>query len=153
MTPVVWMINMSDDKGFMMRVEASENGLFILQKISNDGKKIEDIAYYSNRKKAVRALSTMTRKIKGNTVPASKLSIVLSMIQFLLVSGAALGVLYILYTLLVGPASNVENVAVDTAVEQQLPAPVIETDPNAIGVPLSADDFFKQNNKTTGLPF
>jgi len=152
MTPVVWMIDMADTGTFVMKVETTDNGLFVLQKISSDGKKTEDIAYYASKKKAVKAMSMITKTIGQKTAGIMRL---LSVVKNSVLMIASIGFLLFLMMLYF---PSVERMILGSP--QQVKAPIVQKEqpstpqvnPNAVGVPMSADDFLKNNTGNT-FPF
>lgn len=165
MTPVVWVMDMSDTNQFVMKIDQNENGLFILQKISNDGKKIEDIAYYSDRKKAIRGMTIVTKTMNGAPKSCSKFKCLMCCAYKAIVLAASIGILLFiaslysvsLNNLLLGGGSSAQPQQAQVQQQQQIipqqpSAPVIETNPNAVGVPMSADDFLNQQGNST-FPF
>jgi hypothetical protein len=153
-TPVVWMMDLSTHGTFVLKVEPADDGLFIVQKISTKGT-VEDIAYYTKKSNAVRAMSTLSNAMNGNAANGLWGALKIGVALVVLV-----GVIYYAIT----PAQNLwkssvnyrpstERVDVTETVPQYAPTPSIETsDPNAVGVPLSADDFLK-DQMPVGLPF
>lgn len=156
MTPVVWMMDTSDKNSFVLKIDQNENGLFIVQKISADGKKIEEIAYYATKKKALRAMTTLSKAMdgKGGNKKTSfwRVSfIIVATIAFVLLAD------YIYFSLLNNASNTVTQTAPITqqsTPQPQQPAPNsgVSNDPDAVGVPMSADDFLKEQNVLT-FPF
>jgi hypothetical protein len=175
MTPVVWMISLdnSDGGSFFMRVEKDDNGLHVLQKIEGTGKsiKIEDIAYYMDRKQAVEAM-TMVGRVAGNRDSASQsgsdlITTLFSVLKIAVMTFIFIAFLYVLYLLVadrflggeaaVTTSPETSSMAPSTPVPMQAPAPpqpTVESNPDAVGVPLSADDYMNDRGGSKGvLPF
>lgn len=157
MTPVVWVMDVADSGTFVMKVDKNENGQYILQKISDEGKKIEDVAYYASRKNAVNAMTTLTKTIdSGKSNHHSTLWCLLSFIRSSVVFVASLGILVILVDLFFDDVFSTlfNHNSIETSQQQSIPhqPPSVATDPNAVGVPMSADDFLNQKG-SSGLPF
>lgn len=163
MTPVVWVMDVHETGTFVMKIDQNENGQYILQKISENGKKSDDIAYYASQNKAIRAMTILTKIMDGNTKSCSSKSrqimcCIYSLITFL----AALCVLYVFLELFGGNIYNAifENGANQAEITQQQSSsapmmqqnPPVEVDPNAVGVPMSADDFLN-SKPNSGFPF
>jgi hypothetical protein len=153
MTPVVWVMDLKDEGTFILRVEQNDAGLYILQKISRDGKKIEDIAYYAQEKKAKKSMVILTEAIGKNKVN-NPLSRAWGIFKTLLFVAGILAILYIIIALNFNRILNFiggepESVAVQQSRDQQ--EPLVSSDPNAVGVPMSADDFF--DTPQNFLPF
>lgn len=151
-TPVVWVMDVEKEGTFVIKVEEQE-GLFALQKVAKKGV-IEDIAFYKNKKRALRAMVTITKATKSQNTKARPQRPYKDL--FFVLTIGALG--YFLYTPTVNfvgtllanlSTSNQTSQANKAAVQQ---GPIVEQqDTNAVGVPMSADAFLK--NKNTGLPF
>jgi len=141
MTPVVWMIDMTSAGTFVMKVENTDNGLFVLQKISNDGKNVEDIAYYASKKKAVKAMAMVTNVKNGQS---KKLGLwgVLSFLKSSLLIVACLGIILFLGMLYFPKIERlVLGVPVQPSTQQSVQAPqqqnqTVTTNPDAVGVPI-----------------
>ena len=156
MTPVVWMIDLPSSGSFFMRVDKDSNGLHILQKVDGAGKnvKIEDIAYYSDKDPAMNAMKLIGNiQFDTSSKPCGRSTaskILKTLLSLLLIITAIIGLYLIIF------ASNTYNNRYSNTpvnVAQTPPAaPTISNDPDAVGVPLSADDFLNQRGNT-GLPF
>lgn len=160
MTPVVWMIDTRESGSFFMRVEKDDNGLYILQKIENSGKnvRIEDIAYYVDKDKAVKAMMMVGQVMDGkdrNSQSGSVFGKILKWVFIILF----IALLYLTLTLIGGIRDMArENMAAQTNLtENQAPAaqdrPFVVDDPGAVGVPMSADKFMEKQDSTLRLPF
>jgi len=150
MTPVVWMMDLKDEGTFILRIEQNEAGLFILQKISSDGKKIEDIAYYTREKQAKRAMRVMTSCVaqSGQKTSLKKFFSIFKTILFAVGIAAILLIVYILYKdEILSLLPNNSAPAAPIAQQEN----IITNDRNAVGVPMSADDFFSTTENF--LPF
>ena len=155
-TPVVWVMDINDAGSFVIKVERDANDLYILQKVSINDKKTEDVAYYKDKKSAIRALTTFTRMANGNNKSSNSggfghaiwsilktlLYIALGLILIVAIAYAAL----FTYTGLTTPSYD------GAIVQQQTMQPTQETNTDAVGVPMSADDFLN-NNGSQALPF
>jgi len=154
MTPVVWMIDMTSAGTFLMKVEGTDNGLFVLQKISADGKKTEDIAYYASKKKAVKAMAMVTKTMSGKSSGGTMKF--LSMAKNVILTVAAIGVLMFLMMLYFPSFERmilgVPEQASAPVSQQPAPQQAPQVNPNAPGMPMSADDFLN-NNTTNTFPF
>jgi hypothetical protein len=150
MTPVVWMMDLKDEGTFILRVEQNDAGLFILQKISRDGKKIEDIAYYTREKCANKAMRVMTSCVaqSGQKTPLKKIFSLIKILLFLAGMAAILLIVYVLYKDEILSLFSNNTAVVAPAVQQEN---IITDDRNAVGVPMSADDFF--SGPESLLPF
>lgn len=155
MTPVVWVMDMDEAGTFLMKVETTDNGLYVLQKISNDGKKIEDVAYYASKSKAIKAMGMIA---KATNARLSGIKSLLSWVKSLLFIAACLGVLLFL-AMLFFPKIERAVIGSSAQTQQQIqqnapvaPAPMVETNPDAVGVPMSADDFLKKKGNSA-FPF
>jgi hypothetical protein len=153
-TPVVWVMDMNSEGTFIIKVENNEDGYCVLQKISTKGKS-EDIAFYKKRSKAINAMSIITHAMDGDHKP-SFLNL-LKTVFYIAIILTILGLGYIFYKPAISIFTTIWNRPSTTQTvrspEIKLPtAPVIEqTKPDAVGVPMSADDFLK--NKTIESPF
>lgn len=153
MTPVVWMIDTKENGSFFIRVEKDENGLFILQKVEGTGKnvKIEDIAFYADRQKAVKAMSAVGKVIDGSRTPAATGGSVWKFVKFAVAVAAFTFVMLtaIGFAMLKGWMGGSSS---DITAADQTPPPYVGENPNSVGVPLSADDYLNHKNKVR-LPF
>jgi len=160
MTPVVWMMDISDKSSFVLKVDQNENGQFIVQKISLDGKKIEDIAYYASKKKAVRAMTVISKVMEDGSGDKR-----LNFWRIMFVISATMAVLlfadYLYFTLSGGDGflptpepqiSETLPTPQQTQAQIQPQAPIVTNDTDSIGVPMSADDFLKEQDSMT-FPF
>lgn len=149
MTPVVWMIDTDKTGSFFMRVDKDDNGLHILQKIEGSGKdiKIEDVAYYAEQEGALRAMM-MIGKILDSSAHAPKSTTTLKTINILLGGIGLAAILFVAFTTIqhlnIGASDNRQNAGISM--------PLVNEDPDAVGVPLSADDFLS-NKQQFALPF
>ena len=154
MTPVVWMIDTKTSGSFFMRIEEDANGLFILQKIEGTGKeiKIEDIAYYKNKYSATQAMNKIGRVLdSADRQPSAKGKIFATvLITTIFLVLLALAGLYALGKGWINPGQPLT--APQNTAQQSAPPPVIGNTPDAVGVPLSADEYMNQNN-SGALPF
>ena len=145
---------MNSEGTFIIKVENSEDGYYVLQKISTKGKS-EDIAFYKKRSKAINAMSVITHAMDGDTKHS-----ILNFIKtafYIAIILTILGLGYIFHkpatsfftTIWNRPSATQTVGSPDTKPSS---APVIEkTNTDAVGIPMSADDFLK--NKTNRLPF
>lgn len=166
MTPVMWVMDLASDGAFALKVEQNDHGLFVLQKISAKNQ-IEDIAFYNKKAKAVRAMTytskaiSKSRSCTGNNDASSggafgQLWRILK-IMFVIVAIMAIGVIGYF---MIDPIMMIIEMSFLNGGDGQMAmpmadnvAPVIEnTNPNSVGVPLSADDFLQQQGPI-GLPF
>ena len=147
-TPVTWMMDLKEEGTFILKIDQNENGFFVLQKISKEGKKTEDIAYYAKQNDAKRAMNLMTQ-VSGQkvTTPASLIWRIIRTLVFVVALVFVCAVLYFNRDIFFG--MEIQQQAVNTA--QQRPNVVVSEDPNAVGVPMSADDFL--NQPSNRLPF
>ena len=151
MTPVVWMMDLADEGTFILRVQQNDGGLYILQKLSRDGKKIEDIAYYAREAQAKKAMAIMTNSLAGAS--KSVLGTGWKMAKTLLFIAGILAILNIIVALndhrIVPLFQGDQATAPVTSSSPQ--TPVVTDDRNAVGVPMSADDFLRSPENL--LPF
>ena len=159
LTPVMWMMDLSNEGTFVMRVEQDDNGLYVLQKLSVDGKKIEDIACYAEKNGAVNAMAMISKTIQTQKTNAlsSRLSMLLSLLRIIILYGIGLCALIILTLFVYRPVQIIfgnifgsETIATETvdesaAIMNNSSAPTVSRDPNAAGVPMSADDFLNNS--------
>jgi hypothetical protein len=156
MTPVVWMMNTHETGSFFMRVEQDDNGLFILQKVSGTGKTttIEDVAYYSDKSKAVIAMNKIGTVLDQQTNNNSSKGTV---IKTFILTGLLFTALFFTLIYAVGRGWILTNPNISVAQlnqQQQQQAPIVSDNPNAVGVPMSADEYLGQGNNTViGVPF
>jgi hypothetical protein len=147
-TPVVWVMDIASEGTFLVKVEKNEGGYYVLQKVSTKGK-IEDIAFYHKRAKAIRAMLVITNALDTNVT--SKFSL-LSLMKIFILSVVTLTIIalgYILYKPAMSITSTLWNGSGATQTLRnsnkklsQSTVPIIETEnPAVMGVPMSADDF------------
>ncbi|NBX66339.1 MAG: hypothetical protein EBQ96_05015 [Proteobacteria bacterium] len=166
-TPVVWIMDLSDAATAVIRIEADRQGLSVLKKYGGKGA-AETVAVYRDRKKAERALikaSHALEKARDSRMhvgpnaqpviikPASKIG---RLFTFFLYVWFALYLGMAMYGYL-GMFLGVQSV--DTAPQQagaqQKQAPTSAPSAPAAsidGVPMSADDFLKQQSQKLILP-
>lgn len=155
-TPVVWMIDTKASGSFFVRVEKDDNGLFILQKVEGTGNavKIEDIAFYSDKKKAVSAMAKIGQ-IQDFSDASHKQSSFTKTLLKIIVTAIVLAGLALLGLIALGRGWIIDNENTLTAEQTSVdttPPPYVESNSDALGVPLSADDFMNQRGPS-GLPF
>lgn len=158
LTPVMWVMDMANEGTFVMRVEQDDNGFYVLQKLSVDGKQPEDIACYAEKHKAVNAMAMISKTIQGqkNNASSSLFVTFLSILKKVIIYGIGLCLLIILAIFIYGPVKiilgNIFGGAaietVDNVENNNIQPPAIATDPNAAGVPMSADEFLKQRGNS-----
>ena len=153
-TPIVWRIDLKDSASFVMRVEKNDSGLYALQKLTTKGKVCEDIAYYTEEKKALNALKAITKSMsKGGDAGGSFFSKVLTIIKNTVFIALFLVVVALIYIFFVEPLfTSSSDLGMDDISIQQTQEPTVETNPNAVGVPMSADSFLK-NKEGSYFPF
>jgi len=161
LTPVIWVMEMHNNNDFFIKIEQNDTGLFVLQKVEVGSQKIEDIAFYNEREKALRALNVLTQKTITDTLSDDTEKGVLywiiaslNMMKNIGLIAVALLVLYMISQLSFVKQYiwGQENGQV---VESAIPQNQVQdeaTDPSAIGVPMSADMFLEKKS-TYGLPF
>jgi hypothetical protein len=157
LTPVVWVIPIRNSGDFFFKIEQNNEGLFILQKMGLKEKKPEDIAYYTDAKKAKKAMLLIT-KAMGREHTSKQIGILSAMVRILkyiiltFIILVALG--YFLFQSL--PLINQwlgNRLDSPVATVESAPSPDITNNTDAIGVPMSADIFLQQNITPLGLPF
>lgn len=160
MTPVVWVINTNESGSFFMRVDRDDNGLYILQKIENSGKtpKIEDIAYYTDRPKAVNAMMTIGHVMDKQTTTGGGRSFGRQFLKaiFILLVLALLAIFAIRFVVGLQIALSTPQVIAPVQTGQitaPVEGPIVVDDPDAVGVPMSADSFMEKQESTLRLPF
>jgi len=152
LTPVVWVIDLNKDNGFVIRIEETDDHLFVLQKISASGKS-EDIAYYNKKSNALQAMCVMKTIGKSpnhqHTSTSSLFSKILKVFFGIVLFVILLVASYILYQPFLNVMSGIfggSQQQQQQTVSQSSQTPAAEQeDPNAMGVPLSADNFLQQN--------
>ena len=67
-TPAMWVINLSDNPSLLLKVEESDNNLYVLQKITSDGKTTvtEELGYYAKKGHAINAMDKATRALDNS---------------------------------------------------------------------------------------
>lgn len=150
-TPVVWMMDLSDEGTFILRIDQNDNGFFVVQKISKDGKKIEDIAFYSNKgdaQKAMTLITNATSRSSHNGGVFNSLKKFFVRLVFLIALVFVCLVAYFNRDILFGIDMAPQMAAQST---QQSPNVTMTDNPDAVGIPMSADDFLNQPSNL--LPF
>jgi len=157
-TPVVWIMELNDAVTSVLRLESDKQGFYVIKK--HGGKTAETVAVYRNRRPAVRALNAATRaldrarSLRNNGGGRSRFTnalIVILFIWFALSRFWSLDQDLIRLALMpfFADDATVESSAIPTDLTQ-IPAPAapLTSNTDAVGVPLSADDFLKsQKNK------
>jgi len=151
-TPVVWVMDLKDEGTFILRVEQNEDGFFVVQKISSETQKIEDIAYYTSMREAQKTMTLITAA-RGQASPFN--TGILGIIKKLFIA-AILGVAlvfvclvaYINRDIFFGIDITPQQAAIQAPVQSEV---VVTDNPDAVGVPMSADDFLNQPGNL--LPF
>jgi hypothetical protein len=150
-TPVVWIMDLADEGTFILRIHQNENGFFIVQKVSRDGKKTEDIAFYSKKNDAQKAMALITNATgndKGNDTLFGILKKIVVRIIFIIALVFVCMVTYVNRDIIFG--INIASQAVAPTAQQTPDVPITDN-PEAVGVPMNADDFF--NRPEARLPF
>lgn len=161
MTPALWVISLSDHPALLLKVAETEDGLFVLQKITHTGtaQQIEDLAYYAKKGQAIRAMEQATHALStaGYKIPLPSFKILLA------VAVIILGIMNFdaIKTTLsqwgghipLSPLSHNETQATMTPTENTLPDIRPSSDPDAVGVPLSADAFLEKREPSGFMPF
>jgi len=157
-TPVVWLMDLNDATTSVLRLESDKQGFFVLRK--HGGKTAETIAVYRNRKPAVRALDKATkaldsaRSLRHAGSGSSRLTNIMLgilLVWFILFRLGNLD-LYLLQ-LAIYPFIK-DDIAAMQAAQTQTGA-AAPAQPDAVGVPLSADDALKaeQQRSNAENPF
>lgn len=162
LTPVVWIIDLYDNPSLLLKTEATDDGHFVLQKIEPgaDTPAVENLAFYKKKGHAVRAMDKATRALQerksgGYSFLGGLLKMILAVFIVLVVVGYSLSKI----TVPAGWTDDFWGGSSATASSQtpntSTPPARIQpsTDPDAVGVPLSADDFFEKRNPQTGPLF
>jgi hypothetical protein len=164
MTPAVWVIDLSDKKSLLFKVQETEDHLFILQKIC--GENTEDLGYYKKRGHAVRAMEKATCALQGT----SDTSAVFQFLKNLIGIGLVIWLGYMAVTFVMKNdlipseitfpfmgenTSTSKDIAAQTPQTEQPQQPVVRpsNNPDAVGVPLSADEFLQRRQPKSVLPF
>ena len=154
MTPVVWVFDMNETKSFFVKIEQNDAGLFVLQKIVTSSKKIEDIAYYSERKQALCAMGLIarmdTKKALAPSDVLAKFGKILKLSVMILLAALISYLVFYLYDPLDERIASVNNGETETTVSNNQPS--ISSNTDAVGVPMSADDFLNKKSPL-GFPF
>lgn len=151
-TPAVWVMDMANEGTFIIKVEQNEAGYYVLQKISTKGK-TEDIAFYNKKSKAIRAMSVITQAIDTNKPSKFSLFSVMKIFMLGVIALTILGLGYILYKPAMSIATSFLNGLSTTQIlgKSSTPPVIEQTNTDAVGVPMSADDFL--NNSKNRQPF
>lgn len=161
MTPAVWVINLSENPSLLLKVEETNNDLFVLQKITSDGKTTttEELGYYAKKGYAIRAMNKATCALQkscsfGSWVwTAAKIIVAAGVVLFLATqitqSNFSLSSMASFITAPFETASVPETSNAQAEPSQEI---VPSSDPNAVGVPLSADDLLRKR-PARGLGF
>lgn len=174
-TPVMWVIDLNADKTVLLRVAEAENNQYVLQKTNRGAKPdaIEDIAYYTRKGKAIRALTKATEAMDRNERTAAKgipgalwswtktiitWAVLLVLFAYWMIGTSfGSGLLLALISLRDG---GVPVITFEDTAQPQLQPPLTPpntvtpgaTNPDAVGVPMSAEDFL-QNRSRNVLPY
>lgn len=155
LTPVVWVIDMAVEKTFIIKVEETDTGLYVLKKISATSQ-TDDIAYYKSKKKAIKGMHVITQAMDTNINPPSRNSLMsflrLLFITILLIMGIIFTVRTILPILLFSEQNSTAQIDSPEQEPQTLDNIINQNNPESVGVPLSADNFL-QNRTNNTLPF
>ena len=158
-TPVVWVMDLNDATTSVLRLESDKQGFYVIKK--HGGKTAETIAVYRNRKPAVRALDKSTkaldsaRSLRGQGGGSSRLTNILLGILFVWFVLFRLGNLDLcLIQLAIYPFIK-DDIAAMQAQQAAAQEQQSATQPDAVGVPLSADDALQvdQNRNNAENPF
>lgn len=139
-TPVVWMMNLTDAMTSVLRLEMDRQGFFVIRRHGGKGA-AETIAVYRDRKPAVQALARASRALEkarntglGAATPST--SRIKRFFTYLLV------IWFILYVF------GLDGVILRRILTLPPETKAVSVNPNAVGVPLSADDFLKEQTMT-----
>jgi hypothetical protein len=166
LTPAMWVIDLNESQSLLFKVVETDEGLFALQKIAEGpkGRTIEDLAFYSKKSDAMDAMTkaslAMSEKVSQKST-SGLMKFIRALVNILAVIIVLLSIaLYLrldatLINWINGSQTTLSstNPTVDNATQ---PSVQPSSNPNDIGVPLSADDFFNNQSgggRTSGLPF
>ena len=144
MTPVVWMMDISSISDFLFKVDETSDGLYVLQKIVANGNKaeIEDIAYYSKRVNAIRALNAAHKGMSQGKDCCAKGSGIGSFlgtfIKWFVLVCLALSFITVMVTFVMSAMSGNSEEIILQEQEAAIKSPPASGN---LGVPQSADDF------------
>lgn len=150
MTPAVWIVDLTQSPTLLFKVEETSDGLFVLQKIENGN--AEELGYFKKRGHAVRAMENATIALQNKNCALwslIKLGVLAGLIVVIL-SFASIDFGNVLGEGFWNFTSFFDTQTID---QSEPVAPQPSTNPDAVGVPLSADDFLMQRRSTNGLPF
>lgn len=162
LTPVMWVIDMTTTPSFVLKIEENKDGYFALQKTSSDGKLLttEDLAYYEKKGHAIDAMERAASALgQKNATPFINEKIIKLIVILAIIGGIVWGATDL--------ASKVDFSTFVPKIELNMggdtsPAPsneakkdkITSDNLNKMGEPLSADDFFKnQESNSGGAPF
>lgn len=168
-TPVVWIMDLNDAATAVLRIESDKLGLSILKKYGGKGA-AETVAVYRSRKKAERALIKASRALEkaresrlhvGPNAqpviirPASTIGRIFTFFLYIWFA-IYLGMLMYSYIGMFSGSLSSAEAPQAAAIEQPKQQPQAAMPPAASapvdGVPMSADDFLKQQSQKLILP-
>lgn len=162
LTPVMWVIDMTTTPSFVLKVEESTDGYFALQKTSSDGKLLttEDLAYYEKKGHAIdameRAATALGRKNTTSIINEKtiKMLFVLAVIGGIIWGATHLASKVDFSTFVPKIELNVGGDTSPTPSKEAKKDKITSDNLNKMGEPLSADDFFEnQESNSGGAPF
>ena len=156
-TPVIWIMDLNDAETAVLRLEVDKQGLNVIKKHGGKGV-AETVAVYRSRSKAERAMIKASKALENarNTRlhvgpnsqpviirPAGRMARIFSFIMsvivvIILLLYARMSLIYNLSATMEQPQISATKMGADSAIPQTPPA-------DTSGVPLSADDFLKNN--------
>lgn len=149
-TPVVWALDLKDMDTAVLRVEHDKQGLYILRKLGGKSG-IETIAVYRARDMAVNGLMQATHALasaktqRSIDIPEGRRKPAMTWLTYFLIGWFLLylsGFDRVILRAIFAPSSNNTPVAAAPENTSEAQPPV-----DAVGVPLSADAFLKQQQR------
>ena len=163
-TPVIWIINLREHPSLLLKVESSDDGFFVLQKVTSNGTTIttEDLGYYTKKGPAIRAMEKATQAVGGDRKTfvqyiwcGLKIVTVIAALAFFTSGTKSLPSLS---SFSFSPSQFIESLTssdapapeTEKAPQPQQQETTSKTEPSqdmkAVGVPLSADAFLKRRS-------
>jgi hypothetical protein len=161
LTPVMWVIDLTTTPSFVLKVEENSDGYFVLQKTHSDGKLLttEDLAYYEKKGHALDAMdhaANAMSKSKNCSLITEKFMRFVCLV--IIIGGFVWAISHFgkdidLKAFIPTIELSVDGEALPQS-QQYEPRPEPQQNMNEMGVPLSADDFFNnQDSQDNGIPF
>ncbi|HEY8963888.1 MAG TPA: hypothetical protein VIN59_05425 [Alphaproteobacteria bacterium] len=161
-TPVVWVMDLGEASTSVLRLESDKQGLYVIKK--HGGKVAETVAVYRNRRPAVKALTRATKAMdRARTYRGQGTSRLTNVLLVVLLVWFALSRLWgldqDLMRMAILPFVKDDLIAMAQqaqALQQQAAAAASGTqntqaaNPNAMGVPLSADEALQAEQDKAG---